>query len=64
MGFSAAIVDVDGAALNVITVFNVDVVGDVQCIGCVDLIVLEVGVLAAGNVSFDDSIAELGVETV
>jgi hypothetical protein len=64
LGFSPATGDADGAALNAITAINADVAADIQCTGCVDMTALEVGVLAAGNISFDDTVAALGAETV
>jgi hypothetical protein len=64
LGFSAATGDADGAALSAIAAISADVAGDVQCTGCIDLTALEVGVLAASNVSFDDTASELGADTV
>jgi len=64
LGFSAATGDASGAALSAITAISADVAGDVQCTGCIDLTALEVGVLAASNVSFDDTASELGADNV
>jgi len=64
VGFNVVAGDGAGAAITAVNALSADVAGDIQCTGCVDLTALDVGVLAAGNVSFDDAAAQLGADNV